>query len=144
MWVASAVRAVEVTKREGGSVLKVFASLVNDQRWLFVTNQQEDTAHAWLKRHEHGDPRPRMGPRNGPRGEPGSEPEDQPPTHGNAAPAGDEQPALSDDAQTVRGVLQCLASHRLNQDPVHFLKEAVDPAWTRERYDRAKAELDDI
>jgi hypothetical protein len=94
----------------------LFAALVRRQQWHFVTDSDEDVAQARLKAYLYG-----RAARAAP-----------PPT---AAP-----PDLSPDAAIVRYVRTQLAHADWHGDAFGLVSRA-DPTWTRERWDRAAAEL---
>jgi hypothetical protein len=94
----------------------LFAALVRRQHWHFVTDSDEDTAHARLKTYLYG-PSARAEP---------------PPA---AAP-----PELSPDAVIVRYVRTQLARAGWQGDAFGLVSRG-DPTWTRERWERAVVEL---
>jgi hypothetical protein len=94
----------------------LFAALVRRQHWHFVTDSDEDVAQARLKTYLYG-PAARAAP---------------PPA---AAP-----PELSADAAIVRYVRTQLARAGWQGDAFGLVSRG-DPAWTRERWERATAEL---
>ena len=101
----------------------LFARLVARGWWHFATQGEEDAAARRLKRHLHGEPAGRVvGAVAGPR----------PPS-----PAG---AALSTDAALVRAVRAAVERAGGRSDPFPLVR-ARDPSWTRERWDRAAAEL---
>ena len=101
----------------------LFARLVGRGWWHFATQGEEDAAARRLKRHLHGDP-------GG--GVVGAIVRPRPPS-----PAG---AALSADAVVVREVRVAVARAGGRADPFPLVR-AKDPSWTRERWDRASAEL---
>ena len=94
----------------------LFAALVRRQQWHFVTDSDEDVAQARLKAYLYG-PAARAAP---------------PPT---TAP-----PELSPDATIVRYVRTQLARAGWQGDAFGLVSRG-DPTWTRERWERATAEL---
>ena len=94
----------------------LFAALVQRQHWHFVTDSDEDVAQVRLKTYLYGSAA-RAAP---------------PPA---AAP-----PALSPDAAIVRYVRTQLARAGWQGDAFGLLSHG-DPAWTRERWEVATAEL---
>ena len=94
----------------------LFAALVRRQHWHFVTDSDEDVAQAQLKTYLYG-PAARATP---------------PPA---AAP-----PELSPDATIVRYVCTQLARAGWQGDAFGLVSRG-DPTWTRERWERAAAEL---
>jgi hypothetical protein len=94
----------------------LFAVLVQRQHWHFVTDSDEDAAQARLKQYLYGTP-VRAAP-----------------------PATPVPPDLSSDAAIVRYLQTQLARAGWRGD-VFGLVSREDPAWTRERWDRAIAEL---
>ena len=99
----------------------LFARLVNRGWWHFATQGDEDAAWARLKRHLHG--------------EPGG---------GVALPVVGRRSAsacrVSADAALAREVLGALARAGVRLNPFPVVR-AKDASWTRERWDRALAEL---
>jgi hypothetical protein len=94
----------------------LFVRLVKGGLWHFATHDDEVAASVRLRRHLHGE-----GPRSssqGPR----------------------RQQALSEDARLVRAVREAAVRLRLRGDPFPLLKRER-PEWTRQRWDRAVAEL---
>ena len=99
----------------------LFAKLVRHRDWDFVTEGDDDAAHRRLKIHFYGDPRERA----------------EAPTPKPVVPR------LSDDAQFVRTVRQVLRNQGLAMDAFEVTRRAR-PDWTRERWDAAAKELDDV
>jgi hypothetical protein len=93
----------------------LFAALVQRQHWHFVTDSDEDAAHARLKHHLYGAPA-RAAP-----------------------PPAAACPELSQDAAIVRYLHTELARAGFQGD-VFGLVSRDDASWTRERWDRAAAE----
>lgn len=102
----------------------LFMHLVRNRLWHYCTNGDEDAANARLKRHDHGDVWHR-------------EPE---PEFSATPPA--PRVELSDDAKLVLAVKHVCEVRRIPGDPLHVLKRER-PEWTRERWDRAIAEVSD-
>jgi hypothetical protein len=102
----------------------LFAVLVRRGWWHYATQGDEDAASARLKRHLHGDRKggvvllPVVGTR----------------------PASPGRVAASADAALAREVLTALVRVGARSDPFPLVC-AKDPSWTRERWDRALAEL---
>src|SRR5215471_2295626 len=94
----------------------LFAALVRQQQWHFVTDSDEDVAQVRLKAYLYG-PTARAAP---------------PPT---AVP-----PELSQDAAIVRYVRTHLTRDGWQGDAFGLVSRA-DPTWTRERWEHATAEL---
>jgi hypothetical protein len=94
----------------------LFAALVRRQHWHFVTDSDEDAAHARLKHYLYGAP-VRATP-----------------------PCASASPALSPDAAIVRHVHTQLARAGWQGDAFGLVSRG-DPTWTRERWERAAAEL---
>jgi hypothetical protein len=94
----------------------LFATLVRRQQWHFVTDSDEDAVQARLKHYLYGTP-VRAAP---------------PPA---LAP-----PELSPDAAIVRYLRAQLAQAGWHGEAFGLVNRE-DPAWTRERWDRAVAEL---
>lgn len=99
----------------------LFAWLVRRRKWEFITEGDDESAHRRLKVHLYGDPRERA-----------------------EAPAPKPiVPRLSDDAQFVRTVRQVLRNQGLVMDAFEVASRAR-PGWSRERWDAAAKELDDL
>ena len=98
----------------------LFARLVRERIWSYLTLDDEDAASARLKRHLFGDPwRVDVGvPR----------------------PEAPERPRLSRDALLVREVRAAVARAGYRVDPFPALR-ARDPSWTRTRWEASLAEL---
>src|SRR5215475_10980077 len=94
----------------------LFAALVRRQHWHFVTDSDEDVAQTRLKTYLYG------------------------PTARAAPPPAAVPPALSPDAAIVRYVRTQLARAGWQGEAFGLLSRA-DPTWTRERWERATAEL---
>ncbi len=94
----------------------LFATLVRRQQWHFVTDSDEDAAQARLKHYLYGTP-VRAAP-----------------------PPALVPPELSHDAAIVRYLRTQLARAGWHGDAFGLVSRE-DPAWTRERWDRATAEL---
>jgi len=94
----------------------LFAALVRRQHWYFVTDSDEDAAQARLKQYLYGTP-VRAAP-----------------------PPALLPPELSPDAAIVRYLRTQLARAGWHGDTFGLVYRE-DPAWTRERWDRATAEL---
>ena len=129
---AERARAVGTTNPCG-----MFVRLVRSGLWSHLTGRDEDAANARLKRHLHGPP-PEPSPASPPSPWalplplPGPRPPQPPP---RPAP-----PALSGDAASVRAVLAAAARSGYRGDPFPLACRGR-PGWTRERWDRAAAEL---
>lgn len=111
--------AAEHAKAVGANPCKLFAWMAWRGRFEFITQADEDAARTRLKLHFHAPP-PR--PKNPP---PETKPEWEP---------------LSKDAEIVREVTAALKRARFHGDGFPLLKREK-PEWTRERWDRAQAEL---
>src|SRR5262249_53283694 len=97
----------------------LFAALIRRQLWHYVTDSDEDAAATRLKQHLYGQsPPPRPAP---------------------VSPA-PEPPALSKDAFIVRE-LQREVARRGWQGDLWTRVYREDPTWSRERWDRATAEV---
>jgi hypothetical protein len=120
-FVAAADRAISVgTSNPPG----LFVRIVRAKLWHHLTNDDEDAATRRLKRHFYGEPRPKR--------------EDVGLTR--VLPARRE---LSADAKLVIAVKRVASQHRIACDPFHLLRrEAQYADWTRERWERAEAELE--
>src|SRR5215831_14270519 len=94
----------------------LFAALVQRQHWHFVTDSDEDIAQARLKAYLYG------------------------PAARAAPPPVAERPELSPDAVIVRYVRTQLAQAGWQGEAFGLVSRA-DPTWTRERWERAAAEL---
>jgi hypothetical protein len=98
----------------------LFARLVRRGWWHFATQTDEDAASRRLKRHLFGDPGGIV-------------------VHAAVKP----RPApLSADSVVVREVRAAVARAGGRADPFPLVR-AKDPSWTRERWDRASAELEE-
>ena len=96
----------------------LFAELIRRQRWDYVTDSDEDAAYRRLKHHLYGPDSPRAAP-----------------APGTTAP-----PELSKDAAIVCHLRTELARAGFHGD-VFGLVSREDASWTRERWERAVAEL---
>src|SRR5262245_15974551 len=94
----------------------LFAALVRRQQWHFVTDSDEDVAQARLKAYLYGL------------------------TARAAPPSAAGPPELSPDAAIVRYVRTQLAHTGWHGDAFGLVNRE-DPTWTRERWERAAAEL---
>ena len=94
----------------------LFAALVRRQHWHFVTDSDEDVAQARLKTYLYG------------------------PAARAAPPPATAPPELSPDATIVRYVRTQLARAGWQGDAFGLVSRG-DPTWTRERWERAAAEL---
>ena len=93
--------------------------LLRRQCWHYITESDEEAASARLKQYFYGsNPRDRSAP----------------------SPQALEPPELSKDAFIVRELQRQLARAGVPDDAFGLVNRA-DPAWTRERWDRATAEL---
>lgn len=98
----------------------LFVHILKNKLWHYCTNDDEDAANVRLKRHFYGNPRPRE-----------VEPVKRRPVI---------QVVLSDDAKLVAAVQRVASQHRL-PEPFHLLRRER-PEWTRERWDKALAEIE--
>ncbi|MBV8431992.1 MAG: hypothetical protein JO244_12550, partial [Solirubrobacterales bacterium] len=98
----------------------LFVHLVREQLWRYLTQSDEDAANARIKEHLYGPPRSRGG------------------GGGSCVMSG--VPELSEDARLVREVRAALARAGYRGDPFYAVRSR-DASWTRERWDRAVAEL---
>jgi len=112
--VAAAVHA----RRVGQEPCRLFVALLRDRRWEVITQEDEDTAHRWLREQAYGPRRPAM-PAAG--------------TAGTAVP-------LSDDAYFAHLAQQVLRAHGWRDDPF-LLVQRQYPEWTRARWEQAQVEL---
>ena len=112
--VAAAVHA----RRVGQAPCRLFVALLRDRRWEVLTQEDEDTAHRWLREHTYGPRPPAM------------------PAVGTPAPA----VPLSDDAHFAHLAQQVLRHDGWRDDPFLLVKRQY-PEWTRARWERAQAEL---
>jgi hypothetical protein len=97
----------------------LFVRLVRGGLWHFATGNDEETASVRIRRHLH---------------------EELPQHRIEKIPSGGLGRELSDDARLVQAVREGAARTRLKGDPFPLLKREK-PEWTRERWDRALAEL---
>lgn len=99
----------------------LFVHLVRGKLWHFLTQDDEDRANARLKAHFFGGPRERE----------------------TAKPmtAYREAPSLSADARLVQAVRSAATKAGHRSDPFYLLRREKSE-WTRDRWDRAAAELD--
>jgi hypothetical protein len=115
-FVAGAAHAQAV----GSKPCRLFAWMVWRGRWEFITQADEDAARTRL-REQFRVPVPAVGPA--------------------AATPERRADTLSDDAVLARAVLQALQKAGYSGDPLPHVRRAK-PEWTRERWDRAVAELE--
>lgn len=113
--VATAVHA----RRVGHEPCRLFVALLRDRRWEVITQEDEDTAHRWLREQAYGPRRPAM-PAAG--------------TAGTGVP-------LSDEAHFAHLAQQVLRAHGWRDDPF-LLVHRQYPEWTRARWEQAQAELE--
>jgi len=99
----------------------LFFRLVHRKLWHHITNDDEDAAHARLKRHFFGDTQQREPEPKQPRVSPRVE--------------------LSEDARLVSAVLTVIRERRLRCEPFYLLRREY-PGWTRERWDAAVDEIE--
>jgi hypothetical protein len=99
----------------------LFVHLVRGRLYHFLTQDDEDAANVRIKRHLYG------APREGGGGEP--------------RPVFADRPKLSEDAVLVQAVQAALARVGYRGDPFCALR-SQKPEWTRERWDRAVAEIE--
>jgi hypothetical protein len=99
----------------------LFVRLVRGGLWHFATGDDEQAASVRLRRHLYGPAR------------------EVPAQPGRAVTRS--EPVLSADARLVEAVLAAAAKARYRGDAFPLLKRA-QPEWTRERWDKAVAELD--
>jgi hypothetical protein len=114
---AAAIRARE----EGNNPPAMFHTLVTKRLWAHATAEQEDAAHAMMKKHDWGAPPAlRMVPKPTP------------------------PPSMSEDARTVAIVRQWQRAEQSRDDPFQAFKKRFDEArdWTRARWETASRELD--
>jgi hypothetical protein len=111
--VAAAVHA----RRVGQEPCRLFVALLRDRRWEVITQEDEDTAHRWLREQAYGPWRPTM------------------PSAGTPVPA----VPLSDDARCV-DALQRVLPPDWRARPFLAVK-LQDPTWTLARWEHAQAEL---
>jgi len=96
----------------------LFAWLLRNRRFEYVTQADEDAAHRRLKEHFYGKPE-RSAPQRAKR----------------------EGPSLSEDARFVRELRGALRRRGVMQDPFPYVHRER-PEWTRERWDLAVKELE--
>lgn len=112
--VAAAVHA----RRVGQAPCRLFVALLRDRRWEVITQEDEDTAHRWLREQAYGPRRPAM------------------PAAGTPVPA----VPLSDEAHFAHLAQQVLRAHGWRDDPF-LLVQRQYPEWTRARWEQAQTEL---
>ena len=112
--VAAAVHA----RRVGRDACRLFVALLRDRRWEVITQEDEDTARRGLRDYLYG-PAPREAP---------------------AAPAPTSEVPLSDDARFVDLAQRVLRHDGWRGEPFLAVKLQY-PAWTRQRWEHAQAEL---
>ena len=112
------IAGAEHAKAVGAKPCRLFAWIAWKGRWEFITQADEDAARIRLKQHFHAPP---MKPVSSPVARP-------------------ERVLLSEDAVLVQTITAALkkANHRGDGFP---LLKRERPEWTRERWDRALAEL---
>lgn len=112
------VAGAEHAKAVGAKPCRLFAWIAWKGRWEFITQADEDAARIRLKQHFHAPPVKPVQPKTRPEREP-----------------------LSEDAVLVQTITAALkrANHRGDGFP---LLKRERPEWTRERWDRALAELE--
>jgi len=98
----------------------LFAWLIRNRRWDYITDGDEDAANRRLKQHLYGASYERR-----------SEP----------PPRRDPEAGLSEDARFVRAARQVFRQRGIRQDPLPLVRRER-PEWTRERWDAACRELD--
>jgi hypothetical protein len=111
--VAAAVHA----RRVGQEPCRLFVALLRDRRWEVITQEDEDTAHRWLREQAYGPWRPAM------------------PSAATPVPA----VPLSDDARFV-DALQRVLPPDWRARPFLAVK-LQDPTWTLARWEHVQAEL---
>ena len=112
--VAAAVHARRISQ----TPCRLFVALLRDSRWEVITQEDEDQARRLLREHRDGLPRRRA-------------PETRTP---------EPVAVLSDDACFVLRAAQVLRQAGWRGEQFLGVKLA-DPTWTRERWDRAQADL---
>jgi hypothetical protein len=100
----------------------LFVRIIRSKLYPFITQDDEDAANARIKRHLYGKP-PSERVEGGP-----------------SRPMEVSRPRLSEDALLVQAVKAALARAGYRGDPFYALK-GQRPEWTRDRWDRALAEL---
>jgi hypothetical protein len=102
-----------------GNPAGLFVHLVRGKLWRYLTQDDEDRANGRIKAFLRGPEPPRVA------------------SLSSGPPA---RPVLSEDARMVIRVRSALASSGYRGDPFPQVRR-YDPSWTRERWDRALAEL---
>lgn len=100
----------------------LFAWLIRNRRWEFITDGDEDAANRRIKQHLYGGSQERRSEKPVPRRNP--------------------QEELSEDARFVRAARQLFRQRGIRQDPLLVVRRER-PDWTRERWDAACRELDE-
>jgi len=114
------VAAAVHTRRVGQAPGALFVALLRDRRWEVITQDDEDTAHGWLRDYLYG-PAPREAP-------------------AAAAPPPVPGEPLSDDARFV-DLAQRMLRHDGWQGAPFLAVKLQYPAWTLPRWEQAQAEL---
>jgi hypothetical protein len=119
-FVAAAEHALTVGK---GNPPGLFIYLIRGRLWRYLTQEDEDRASRRLKLHQFGPPREVGG--------------------GGLRPGAAMGPGQSEDARLVRELRGAMIRAGIFRDPFPAL-QARDPGWTRERWDAALAELEEV
>jgi len=115
----AAAAAVHAQRQADHNPGGLFVAMLQDRRWHLITQAEEDEARGWLRDHDWGSPRRTV------------------PAPSSLAPP----PELSNDARVVEVARRVLAQAGWRGDPFLGLK-VQDPTWTRERWERALAALE--
>jgi hypothetical protein len=95
----------------------LFVWLVRRRKWEYITHDDEDTARRKLNEHLYGKPAREL-----------------------ELPVFRRAPELSDDARLVQGVRGALLRRGILEDPFPHVQR-MKSGWTRERWERAAAEV---
>lgn len=120
------VSLAERARVRGEDPCRLFVWLLKNQRFDFITLADEEAARERIKRELFGVEKRRKR----------DDEDDRPRCKGPVA-----RIELSEDARLVAGVRAVAQKHRLTGDPFYLLRRER-PDWTRERWDKAQAELE--
>ncbi len=147
-WLSAAVRARSVP----GDPVRVFLGIVRKELWAHITHEQEERARRALVRYREGDPSRFRVPSQVPRARAIDatrahkrlvlHPKQPTPRSTHGEPPGTfNGPFLSNDARFVRHVTNVFRPQGIQESNAWWHVNREHPEWTRERWDRALAEL---